>query len=108
MAPARASAWATASMRRGSTSARSAIGRQGRAGGQMPRPKSEFQHVFDQGGHTLQFEFVPNTKKPKELYAVWDGRRIAYRGKPDTPQAGTWVSMVPGYKVVDEDDPDMI
>jgi hypothetical protein len=72
------------------------------------RPKSEFHHIADHSGHMLQFEFVPSAKKPKELYAVWDGRRIAYRGKPGTPQAGTWVSMVPGYKVVDEDYPDRI
>ena len=72
------------------------------------RPKSEFQHIATLNGHTLQFEFAPSVRQPKELYAVWDDRRIAYRGKPGTPQAGKWVSMVPGYEVVDEGYPDRI
>jgi hypothetical protein len=30
--------------------------------------------------------------QPPRLYAVFDGRRIAYRGKPGTAQAQTWLS----------------
>jgi hypothetical protein len=35
----------------------------------------------------------------QELYVVCDGVRIAKRGYPGTPQAGTWVSLEPGYRV---------
>jgi hypothetical protein len=31
--------------------------------------------------------------------ALFDGVRIAKRGEPGTPQAGTWVSLEPGYEV---------
>jgi hypothetical protein len=33
------------------------------------------------------------------LFVVFDGVRIAERGEPGTPQAGTWVSLEPGYEV---------
>ena len=33
------------------------------------------------------------------VFVIYDGKRIAERGRPDTPQAGTWVSIEPGYKV---------
>jgi len=35
------------------------------------------------------------------LYVVFDGVRIAKRGKPGTMQARTWVSIEPGYVVRD-------
>jgi hypothetical protein len=35
------------------------------------------------------------------IYVVLDGVRIAKRGKPDTPQARTWISIEPGYVVRD-------
>jgi hypothetical protein len=35
---------------------------------------------------------------------VVDGRRIASRGQPGTPEAGIWVSIVPGYTVLDKND----
>ena len=34
-----------------------------------------------------------------ELYLVVDEVRIAKRGQPGTPQAGTWISLVPGWEV---------
>jgi hypothetical protein len=37
----------------------------------------------------------------QELYIVYDGMRIAKRGYPGSPQAGTWVSLEPGYRVLD-------
>jgi hypothetical protein len=37
----------------------------------------------------------------KNLFIVFDGKRIARRGRPGTPQAGTWVSIEPGYSVLD-------
>ena len=30
---------------------------------------------------------------------------IAKRGQPNTPQAGTWVPLEPGYRVLDKDYP---
>jgi hypothetical protein len=35
-----------------------------------------------------------------ELYVLVDGKRIAKRGQPGTPQAGTWISLEPGWEVV--------
>ena len=37
-----------------------------------------------------------------------DGVRIARRGYPGTPQAGTWVSIEPGWEVLDGKDPETI
>ena len=34
-----------------------------------------------------------------DMFVVFDGKRIAKRGRPGTPQAGTWVSLEPGYRV---------
>ena len=41
---------------------------------------------------TIEFEGL-------SLFVVFDGVRIAKRGEPGTPQAGTWVSLEPGYEV---------
>jgi hypothetical protein len=38
---------------------------------------------------------------PRDVSGL-DGRRIAYRGRPHTSEAGRWVSIVPGYTVLDE------
>ena len=52
-------------------------------------------------------------KKPSEciveitktdIYVVYDGIRIARRGKPGTPQAKTWISLEPGYEVFNTPD----
>ena len=37
-----------------------------------------------------------------DLYAVFHGVRIAKRGAKGTPQARTWISREPGYRVRDE------
>ena len=34
-----------------------------------------------------------------DLFVVYNGKRIAKRGHPGTPQAWTWVSIEPGYRV---------
>jgi hypothetical protein len=39
------------------------------------------------------------------VFVIYDGKRIAKRGHPDTPQAGTWVSIEPGYTVWDKNYP---
>ena len=40
----------------------------------------------------------------RDLYLELDGVRIAKRGHPNTPQAKTWVSLEPGFTVVDSPD----
>jgi hypothetical protein len=40
-----------------------------------------------------------------DVFVIYDGKRIAKRGHPDTPQAGTWVSIEPGYTVWDKNYP---
>jgi hypothetical protein len=37
-----------------------------------------------------------------DLFVVYNGKRIAKRGHPGTPQAWTWVSIEPGYRVWSE------
>ena len=37
-----------------------------------------------------------------DLYAVFHGVRVAKRGAKGTPQARTWISLEPGYRVRDE------
>jgi len=34
--------------------------------------------------------------------------KIARRGYPGTPQAGTWISLEPGWEVVDAEEPETI
>ena len=43
-------------------------------------------------------------EKLREMYVIFDGRRIAYRGQCGTSEARRWVSVVPGYTVLDEKD----
>jgi hypothetical protein len=40
-----------------------------------------------------------------DVFVVYNGVRIAKRGNPNTTQAGTWVSLEPGYQVFDKDYP---
>ena len=37
----------------------------------------------------------------KDLFVIVEGIRIAKRGAPGTPQAETWVSLEPGWRVLD-------
>jgi hypothetical protein len=43
-----------------------------------------------------------------DVFVVYSGRRIAKRGHPNTPQAGSWVSLEPGYRVFDKDYPEKL
>lgn len=43
-----------------------------------------------------------------DIFVLLDGRRIAKRGKPNTPHARTWVSLEPGVIVFDDADPTAI
>ena len=38
------------------------------------------------------------------LFVIFNGMKIARRADPDTPQAKTWVSLEPGYQVLDNAD----
>jgi hypothetical protein len=39
-----------------------------------------------------------------DIFIRLDGKIIAKRGHRNTPQAGTWVSLEPGYTVLDSPD----
>ena len=53
----------------------------------------------DYGAKTPPFEVQADGA---DLYAVFHGVRIAKRGAEGTPQARTWISLEPGYRVRDE------
>jgi hypothetical protein len=36
------------------------------------------------------------------VFVVYNGVRIAKRGQPNGPQADTWVSLEPGFRVFDK------
>jgi hypothetical protein len=40
-------------------------------------------------------------KSMRGIFIVVDGVRIARRGQPNTLEAGTWVELVPGWRVTD-------
>jgi hypothetical protein len=44
-------------------------------------------------------EETENPDRPVDMFVEFDGKRIAKRGHPGTPQAKTWVSLEPGYVV---------
>jgi hypothetical protein len=37
----------------------------------------------------------------RDIFVSVDGVNIAKRGRPNTPQAKTWVSLEPGWSVID-------
>jgi len=39
-----------------------------------------------------------------DIFIVYNGVRIAKRGNPDTPQARTWLSLEPGFTVLNNFD----
>jgi hypothetical protein len=72
--------------------------------GQTMKTRSERTEAWGDDAHVLQFEAVPHLRKPKEIYLILNDERIAMRGKPGTPQAGTWISLKPGYTITDIND----
>ena len=40
----------------------------------------------------------------KDIYVYVQGLPVAKRGHPNTPEAGTWVCLIPGYVVTSPDD----
>jgi hypothetical protein len=56
---------------------------------------------------SMEIEIVredPSQPDKPDIYVVFDGKRIAKRGHPGTPQARTWVSLEPGYVVTSSPD----
>ena len=43
-----------------------------------------------------------------DVFVVYNGTRIAKHADPNTPQAGTWVSLEPGYRVYEKDYPEKL
>jgi hypothetical protein len=60
---------------------------------------SDIVDIGADSNHSCEVEFWPSQKKMKEIYIRFDDQRIAYRGHPDTPQAGTWVAIDKRYRV---------
>jgi hypothetical protein len=64
--------------------------------------KSKFVSLNTSGVHNHAIEFVPNKLRPKAVYYVFDGKRVAKR-KSDR-RGSWWLCMpgcVPGYEVAD-------
>ena len=70
--------------------------------------KSDFQPCSPGAGsapyHTCAIEFVPNSKRPREIYIVFDGKRVAARGYDPEHDRDVWLPVVDGYEVADESD----
>ena len=67
-----------------------------------PRPSNYPVAVEDLEEVRAHFETVPASESETgrdEVYVVFGGMRIAKRGNPGTPQAGTWISLEPGFQV---------
>ena len=46
---------------------------------------------------------IPETRienDGRDIFVVVEGQKIAKRGHPGTPQAGTWISLEPGWVVL--------
>jgi len=48
--------------------------------------------------HTILFMMISDAT---DIYIVADGVRIAKRGHPGSAQARTWISLEPGWRVLD-------
>ena len=64
--------------------------------------KSEIIPIDRRQGHTLDFEFVPRANNHDEIFGSSMAGGLPFRGQPGTPEAGIWVSIVPGYTVLDK------
>jgi hypothetical protein len=63
---------------------------------------SEILPIGENQGHACALEFVPNSKRPREIYVVLDGRRIATRGQSVANGQPAWVPLIEGFEVLDE------
>ena len=39
-----------------------------------------------------------------DMFVIHQGKRVAKRGRPGTPQAGKWIPLEAGFEVFDNDD----
>lgn len=46
-------------------------------------------------------EDAPDAPRGQDLNVYADGVKIARRGYPGTPDAGKWVSLVPGFEIIE-------
>ena len=53
------------------------------------------------GGKLRKKSIVAIESEGENLFVIVDGLKIAQRGYPDSPQAKTWVSLEPGWSVID-------
>lgn len=53
------------------------------------------------GGKPMTMKVVEIQSDGTDMFVVVDGVKIARRGRPDTPQAKTWVSLEPGWAARD-------
>ena len=44
----------------------------------------------------------------RDVFVVYNEVRVAKRGQPNTPEAGTWVPLKPGYRVFDKGYPEKL
>jgi hypothetical protein len=51
---------------------------------------------------------VEMTSDGTDIFVVVDGVRVARRGRPNTSRANTWVSLEPGWSVLDRNYPEAI
>jgi hypothetical protein len=51
---------------------------------------------------------IEMTSDGTDIFVAVDGVKVAKRGRPGTPQAGTWVSLEPGWSVLDHNYPEAI
>jgi hypothetical protein len=43
-----------------------------------------------------------------DFFVIFDGCKIAKRGQPNTPQAGQWISLEPGFAVYGGTDAELV
>ena len=60
------------------------------------------EHKMDKG--LLEQSDIKVVGEGRDVFVEVDGVRIARRGYPNSPQAGTWVSLEPGWEVFDGED----
>jgi hypothetical protein len=63
-------------------------------------PNSGIASVLSERLPMAKSEDISLVKDGRDFYVVVDGVKVAKRGYPGTPQAGTWVSIEPGWEVV--------
>jgi hypothetical protein len=68
----------------------------------MPKRRSRSYQPLIKTDRTQPPAAIEVTKT--DIFVVFDGVRIAKRGRPGTPQARTWISLEPGFTVLSSAD----